>query len=185
MKALRILYVCLALAVAGLLVWFVIAIKKSPDADRVKIKDSRVENIKSMADLCSMEIYRDIPIKASIGTRHLFARMSVRGSISYDLDAADIDTTGDTIVITLPKEKVEFLESTDPDSYQIIDVWNDHFLGSVEFTAAEENAIKEKYRQSLVNTLYRDGTVGRARKEATENLKSLASALYNQTVIVK
>lgn len=185
MKIMRILYLLLALLVAGVVVWLVIELRRPAETDRVTVEDAKIRNIKRMAQLCNTEIYRDIPIKASIGKRHIVAVMSVRGSIAFNLDESDISLTGDTVNIRLPKENIEVLESTDPGSYRVIDTWNDNFLGSSYFTTSEENAIKEKYRKSMVAAMYRDGTVTRARAEAAENLASMVSAISDKPVVVK
>lgn len=84
----------------------------------------------------------------------------------------------------LPPEKVEILESTDKDSYIVIDTWNDRFMGSGSFTTAEENKIKEKVKQNAIKSIYRKGYVKRARAEAAENLTAMLSALTSKPVVV-
>lgn len=184
MKLMNILYLLLALAATALTGWLVYAWSSAPDADRAKVEPAKIKNIQEMAQLCTTEIYEDVPIRGRIGTRHIFARMTVNGSISFPLDSTSIHTGHDTIVVTLPRERVEILESTVPGSYQVIDTWNDSFLGSSNFTTAEENKIKDMIRARLVQNLYRSGTVKRARADAAENLKSLISASTGRPVTV-
>lgn len=184
MKYLNYLYGLLILLVIGGGIWAIVSWRNSEGADNVTINPAQVREIKQMASQCSMEVYDDVPIRASIGSRHMFARMSVKGSVNFNLDNADISLSGDTIFVKLPKEKIRVLESTDPDSYQVIDTWNTKLLGSDNFTADEENKIKEKIRQAWVKRIYANGTVRRARKEAKSNLQTLLQTAFGRTVIV-
>lgn len=181
MKIIRLIIVLLVILAAGALAcwWYM-----SPDASRVKLHDAKISDVSPMLRLCSVEIYDDVPIKGSIGPRHIFARVALNGSISFDLENVSITEEADTIRVTLPREIVEVYESTAPDSYQVIDTWNDHIFGSSNFTAAEENSIKSKVRDNYRKSIYRKGYVRRARKEAVENLTSLLGGLTGKTVIV-
>lgn len=181
MKTIRLIILLLVVAaVAGVVVWW----KSSPEADRVTMRDAKAIDIRPMVRLCSVEIYEDYPVKASIGTRHFFARETLRGSISFDLDSIARESRGDTLVVTLPREIVEIHESTEPDSYEVIDTWNDRFLGSDKFTAAEENEIKRKAVANYRRRIYAKGYVKRARAEARQNLQSLLAATTGRPVLV-
>lgn len=181
LTAIRLLIVLIVVAgVAGLAIW----LKSSPETDSARIEDARIKDVRSLAQLCAMEIYEEIPIKAHIGTRHLFARQRLRGSISFDIDKLVIDASGDTVREALPPETVEIYESTEPDSYKVIDTWNTRFLGSDKFTAAEENSIKAKAREQWIKRQYASGTVRRARAEATVNLRDMLSTIYQKPAIV-
>lgn len=181
MKTIRLIAVLLVVAAcAGAVVWW----KSSPDADRVAMHDARATDIRQMVRLCSVEIYEDYPVKASIGTRHFFARETLNGSISFDLDSIATESRGDTLVVTLPRETVEIHESTEPDSYEVIDTWNDRLFGSGKFTAAEENEIKRKAVANYRRHIYAKGYVKRARAEARQNLRAMLSAATGRPVIV-
>lgn len=158
--------------------------KTSPDVSRSTIYDAKITDISPMLQLCSVEILEDVPIKASIGSRHLFASMAVKGSISFDIDDLEMEEKGDTLIVKLPREIVEIRESTEPGSYKVIDTWNDKLLGSSRFTTAEENLAKAKVRENYRRSLYKRGYVSRARKEATANLTNMLSAVTGRTVIV-
>ena len=184
MKIVRTLQLIILSAILGGLAagaaWFFI----TRDSDSVNIHDATLKEVRSMVRLCSMEIYEDVPVKASIGSRHIFARVTLTGSISFDLEKIGIENKGDTLYVELPPETVEILESTGKDSYIVIDTWNDKIMGSSRFTAAEENKIKEKIRQNAVKNIYRKGYVKRARAEAVTNLTAMLSAFTGKTVIV-
>ncbi|MDE7409506.1 MAG: DUF4230 domain-containing protein [Muribaculaceae bacterium] len=156
----------------------------APEATNVTMQEAKITDISPMLRLCSVEIYDDVPVKGSIGNRHMFARMALKGSISFDLDSIAMAENNDTISVALPKEIVDIYESTDANSYQVIDVWCDSFFGNSNFTTAEENSIKSKVRDNYRKEIYRKGYVERARKEAADNLTSLLKGLTGKTVIV-
>lgn len=156
----------------------------SPKASRATMHDAAITDISPMVRLCSVDIYEDIPIKASIGPRHMFARATVNGSITFDLEDLHIREQGDTITVTLPREIVEIHESTEPGSYLVIDTWNDNIFGSDNISTTEENKIKAKVRENFRRKVYAKGYVKRARAEATANLTAMLSGLTGKTVVV-
>lgn len=158
--------------------------KSSQQSGDITIDGAMVKEVESMVRLCSMDIYEETPVKATIGNRHLFGRITLKGSITFDLERIALKMSGDTLRVQLPPEKVEILESTDKDSYIVIDTWNDRFMGSGSFTTAEENKIKEKVKQNAIKSIYRKGYVKRARAEAAENLTAMLSALTSKPVVV-
>lgn len=183
-KTVLILKLLLILVVAGAAAGLFFWIKNSENPDNVTMCNATVRDVQGMVNLCSMEIYEDVPIKAHIGKRHIFARQQLRGSISFDLEKLRIDTIGDTIRVVLPPEIIDVYESTEPDAYRVIDTWNESFLGSDKFTVAEENSIKAKAKQQWLRRQYAKGTVRRARKEAVINLRDMLSGIYKLPVIV-
>lgn len=170
-KILKWLVVLLLLAAA---VWVVIWFRK--DGEEVapaRIEKAKVIDVRPMLRLCSVEVFEDVPIKASIGTRHLFARARLNGDILFDLERAHSEWVGDTLMVVLPPEILQICESTEPDSYQVIDTWNDRLLRSSNFTTAEENEIKRKAVDQWRRHLYKRGYVRRARAEAITNLGNM------------
>ena len=101
-----------------------------------------VTEIKQIVNLCTMEIHEEIPVKASIGHRHIFAKETLVGSIAFDLEKAKVEFSGDTISVILPPEKIELMESNEDGAYEVLDTWNDRLFASRHFTTAEENLIK-------------------------------------------
>ena len=181
MKAIRTIIVLAILAVAAFVAykWYT-----APEASNVTMHEAKITDVVPMLRLCSVEIYDDVPVKGDIGDRHMFARVALNGSISFDLGSVQTTESADTIAVTLPREIVDVYESTDAGAYQVIDTWCDSFLGSSNFTTAEENSIKSKVRDNYRKDIYKKGYVARARKEAVANLTSLLSGLTGKTVIV-
>ncbi len=173
-----------AILLGGILLIVSLNRKSSRQSGDLTIDGAMVKEVESMVRLCSMDIYEETPVKATIGNRHLFGRITLKGSITFDLERIALKMSGDTLRVQLPPEKVEILESTDKDSYIVIDTWNDRFMGSGSFTTAEENKIKKKVKQNAIKSIYRKGYVKRARAEAAENLTAMLSALISKPVVV-
>ena len=173
-----------AILLGGILLIVSLNRKSSQQSGDITIDGAMVKEVESMVRLCSMDIYEETPVKATIGNRHLFGRITLKGPITFDLARIALKMSGDTLRVQLPPEKVEILESTDKDSYIVIDTWNDRFMGSGSFTTAEENKIKEKVKQNAIKSIYRKGYVKRARAEAAENLTAMLSALTSKPVVV-
>lgn len=173
-----------AILLGGILLIVSLNRKSSRQSGDLTIDGAMVKEVESMVRLCSMDIYEETPVKATIGNRHLFGRITLKGSITFDLERIALRMSGDTLCVQLPPEKVEILESTDKDSYIVIDTWNDRFMGSGSFTTAEENKIKEKVKQNAIKSIYRKGYAKRARAEAAENLTAMLSALTSKPVVV-
>lgn len=143
-----------------------------------------VKEIRDMARLCSTEIYDEVPLRGSVGTKHMFARVLLQGSISFDIDSLQATVDADTVRVILPPEIVELRESTDPEAYVVVDTWNTKFFGSDNLTVAEENAIKRKMLDHRIRHIYARGYVRRARAEASRSLASMLRAVYGRPVIV-
>lgn len=159
-------------------------ITDSPEASRVNIEKAKITDISPMLRLCSVEIFDEVPVKGTIGKRHLVAKAVLNGSISFDLDGIETTERNDSLFVTLPREIVEVLESAEPGSYKVIDTWSDSFFGSSNFTTTEENAIKAQARENYRRNIYEKGYVKRARSEAAANLTGLLSSVTGKTVIV-
>ena len=156
----------------------------APEASKVTMQEAKITDVSPMLRLCTVEIYDDVPVKGSFGKDHIFGRMTLKGSISFDLENVAMTETNDTLSLTLPREIVDIQESTDAGSYQVIDIWTDSFIGKPNITTAQENSIKSKVRDNYRKDIYRKGYIERARKEAAENLSSLLKGLTGKTVIV-
>ena len=148
---------------------------------------SRPGEIKEMARLCTMEIYNEVPVLDTVNSKVMFAVQKQSGSISFDMDHLEIDDKGDTVRIVLPREIVELNESTDKDSWQVIDtkaIGPMAMLRSDKFTITEENRVKAKIKAKSIRRLYGNGTVHKARADAVENLQRLMKGIYRKPVIV-
>lgn len=145
---------------------------------------ARIADITPMVRLCTVDLYEEVPVRASIGKRHLFARQVLVGEVAFDIERVDTAVRGDTLVVVLPPEVVELREAVSPGAYTVIDTWSDAFFGKSDFTAAEENRIKAIVRDQAVDRVYRRGIVRRARREAVGRLASLLAPVWHGPVKV-
>lgn len=181
MARIQILFVVLLLlAAGGAAVWYYFL----PSKSRVEMHDATLKEVKEIVRLCTVEIYEEVPVKGHVGSRNLVAREVLVGNISFDLDGLRLENNGDTVHVTLPREIVEVYESTGPESYTVIDTWNDNLFESANITTAEENRMKQLILEKFVKAVYAKGYVRRARAEAVANLTSLLSAFTGKTVVV-
>lgn len=186
---LRITAVALLVAVfvavtAGAVLLFRSCTKEPPVADGITVSDARISEIKSMVRLCALEIYQEVPIKATIGKRHLVAGQAIEGQIIFDAEHLRTETRGDTLIVILPPEQVIIRESTRPGAYKVIDTWSDAFLGSSHFNAEEENAIKRRVIQRMQKEMYEKGYVREARRTAIATLSRMLATTPGTAVIV-
>ncbi|MBD5225624.1 MAG: DUF4230 domain-containing protein [Bacteroidales bacterium] len=155
------------------------------DTSGMEIGDTRIEGIREMVKLCTLEIEDEVALRDSINGKWLFAKARLTGEVSFDAEKLQWDTRGDTLVITLPPETVAIRESTLPGSYQVIDTWDDSLFGLGKLTTAEENALKRRLIARYRSDIYRKGYVERARANALRTLRQLTAHLNSpQSVII-
>lgn len=143
------------------------------------LEPARVKSLTEMARLCTMEIFEETGVNDTINGKGLFAIMRLKGSIGFDVDRLRIDSIGtDSLRVYLPAEKVELLESTEPGSYRVVDVWNIKYpLLPTNLTTSEENALKKRSVGRVADLAYRRGYVKRARAAAVDQLQKLYSTV--------
>lgn len=175
----------LLLAVAIYIGWQLYQNYRRPD--EIEVLPSHPGDVKEMVRLCSMEIYNEVPVLDTVNSKVMFAVQKQSGSISFDVEHLEIDDIGDTVRIQLPREIVEINESTEKNSWEVIDtkaIGPMSILRSDKFTLEEENRVKAKLKAKSIKRLYANGTVRQARMDAVENLTRLMQAAYRKTVIV-
>lgn len=173
----------IVLVIGAVIIYFSITTpKKSIDVGKGKIN-----KVETMAQLCAIEIYSEVPVLDTINNKVMFAVQKQKGSVSFDLENMEMDTKGDTVKITLSPEIVDLYEATEDNSWEVIDtkaLGALSFMRSDKFTDDEENAIKAKIRNNSKKLLYHNGTIERARKEGANNLQMLMEKVYQKPVAV-
>lgn len=183
-KLYRYIILAVLLIVAGVALWFAFSKKPQPV---IEISEGRVASLESMVQLCAVEVYNEVPVLDTINNKVIFAVQKQRGSVSFDIENFEADAEGDTVRFVLPREIVEVYESTDDNSWEVIDtkpIGKLAFLKSGKLSDQEENAVKKRLQSRAVNLLYSNGTVARARKEAVVNLRRLMEKVYRKPVVV-
>ena len=184
-KSLKYILILCILAILAFLGWQVYRYFQSPED--IEALPSRPGDVKEMVRLCSMEIYNEVPVLDTVNFKVMFAVQKQNGSISFDIEHLNIDDSGDTVRIELPREIVDVYESTGKNSWQVIDtkaIGPMAFLRSNKFTLEEENRVKAKLKAGSIKRLYENGTVRQARKDAVKNLTRLMETAYRKPVLV-
>lgn len=179
----RNLLIIVLLVVAAVV--YVISLDKK--TDDVSVEPGQIASLKTMSQLCTTEIYAEVPVLDTINGKVMFAIQKQRGAITFDLDQLSIDSSADTIMVNLPRETITINESTEPKSWEVIDtkaVGRLSMLRSDKFTVEEENAVKARQKKKSIRLLYQNGTVKRARADAATSLQKFLEAVYRKPVIV-
>lgn len=163
--------------------WFLLQPKESS----ITVDPRRANVAETMARLCTVDIYSEVPVLDTINDKVIFAVQKQTGSVSFDLEKMAVDTTGDTVRIILPPEIVELYEATEKDSWKVIDTKNIGKFGafrSSRLSDAEENAVKARIKKNSLRMLYDKGVIRRAREEGSRSLKEMMEMVYRRPVIV-
>lgn len=173
----------LLVIVAAGAAWFLLQPKESS----ITVDPGRANVAETMARLCTVDIYSEVPVLDTINDKVIFAVQKQTGSVSFDLEKMAVDTTGDTVRIILPPEIVELYEATEKDSWKVIDTKNIGRFGafrSSRLSDAEENAVKARIKKNSLRMLYDKGVVRRAREEGSRSLREMMEMVYRRPVIV-
>lgn len=184
-KTLKYIIPAIILAILALVGWHAYRYFQRPE--EIEVLPSRPGEVKEMVRLCSMEIYNEVPVLDTVNFKVIFAVQKQSGSISFDVEHLDVDDTGDTVRIQLPREIVDVYESTEKNAWQVIDtkaIGPMAILRSDKFTLEEENRVKAKLKEKAIKRLYANGTVRKARKDAVGNLTKLMETAYRKPVLV-
>lgn len=183
----RVKYILWIAAIAAIGIGTYLAYRHFSTPEEVTVMPGRPGNIEEMARLCSMEIYNEVPVRDTVNSKMIFAIQKQTGSISFDMEHLQIDDSGDTVRIVLPREIVELRESTEKGAWQVIDtkaIGPMSMFRSDKLSIDEENRVKAKLKERSVKRLYSNGTVRKAREDAKANLARLMEAVYRRPVIV-
>lgn len=154
------------------------------DSSAMQVEEARIDGIREMVSLCTLEIEDEVALRDSIHGKWMFARTRLTGEVSFDLEKMEWRMSGDTIFVELPPETVTVRESTAPDAYKVIDMWDDTLVGLGKLTTSEENTLKRRQAARYRAEIYRKGYVARARDNALQTLRKLTSAIPGATVVI-
>lgn len=182
-KILSILVLLLVFVVIGLGI-YVWHSEETPDAG-MQLQQAKIESIKDMIELCTLDVREEMAIKDSINGKWIVARQIIEGRVRFNLDSLRVENRGDTIVVYLPPERVDILESADKDAYKVLDTWDGaRSLFPRTMTAAEENVIKRRWQKKARERINRRGYVRQAREDAKTTLRSLFEATGQPILIL-
>lgn len=184
MKTIRIiLIVAVAGALAATAVWWMVGRNEAPDP-RFQLTETKISGIRSIVQLATVEVMRDVPVRARVGSRHLVGSMTLKGQVAFDLEKLEISMRGDTLTVTLPEPEITLRESTAPNAYRVFDSWNDYPLMPAAFTTDEENRAKQQAVSAEIERLRSDGTTLTARRRAVESLSRLIGTFHTGVTVI-
>lgn len=155
------------------------------EEEEITISPGQLVSLESMAELCTTEILAEVPVRDTINHKEIFAIQKQRGQITFDLEKITFDPTADTIRVTLPAPTITINESTERNSWEVIDtkaVGKNALFRSDKFTVEEENAAKARAKKRTLALLKRNGTIRRAEEEAAASLKTFLETIYRKPV---
>ena len=114
-----IIFMVLVVVGAGMLIW-----RSGEGSTNMTVSETKLSEIKEMVKLCSLEVRDDVAIKDSINGKWIFAKNTINGYIRFDLEKLDYQLRNDSVFIFLPPEEIEVYESSSPNSYEVIDTWD-------------------------------------------------------------
>ncbi|MDE6810791.1 MAG: hypothetical protein K2J15_00400, partial [Muribaculaceae bacterium] len=178
----------------GIIVLWICLSSKMSEKESVVIDEGRIVDLRPIAELCSMEIYRESMVRDTLNGKLIYGIQKQQGRITFDLSGlpdsvaaasgpAD-SLASDTLYLKLPKEKIYLTEAAEKGAWRVIDTKSLSLLGSSKMTAKEENIVKRRAINQARSRLYKDGTVRRARREASETLRRLATEITGRPVHV-
>lgn len=169
-----------AVVAAGIKLW-----PERETAHQYQLTPARIQAIRSIVRLATVEIVRDAPVRARAGSRHLVGSMTLTGEITFDLDRMNVSMSGDTLIVSIPSPDIILRESTAPGSYKVYDTWNDYPLLSAALTTVEENRAKQAAIAAERQRLIEEGTVENARRNAVESVIRLLGNFYQGPAVIK
>lgn len=173
-------YAVIALLIIIAVVYFV----KHETTKSYEVSAGRVHNIENIVQLCTVDLYNEIPVRDTVNNKEIFAIQKQRGSVSFDMEKLNVNSDGDTVKIMLPAEIVDLYEATDDNSWQVVDTKGLDLFTSNKLTAEEDNIVKRRIKERSKKLLYTNGTIERARAEGVKDLQALMEKVYQKPVVV-
>ena len=118
-KALKYIILLILAAAIAFFGWQLYRYLQHPE--EIEVLPSKPGDVKEMARLCSMEIYNEVSVLDTVNSKVIFAVQKQSGSISFDMENLQVDDSGDTIKIVLPREIVDIYESNEKTGWEVID----------------------------------------------------------------
>lgn len=169
--------------------------KENDEGSKITVEEGRVVNLKTLAELCSMEFYRESTVLDTINSKVIFGIQKQQGSIVFDLSSlpeqivevclSNDTIQQDTLYLELPKEQIEVHESTAQQSWRVIDSKSLRLFGSSRLSPEEENIVKQRAIEKTRQHLVKDGSVEKARKDGAETLQTTLEYLTGRPVKVR
>ena len=190
-KIWRLLLLTAVIIIAGFVVWMIWDARRGGEnSEKIDVAPARMVDLREVADLCGMEIYREETLLDTLHGKVIFAIWKLQGRILFDVEGLPSqlrvaeEEDADTLRIHLPRERIELLEAASPGAWRVVDTHSLTLFGSGRLTPEEENMVKRRGLERVRKSLYRDGTVERARREAAATIRRIVEPIAGRHVEV-
>ena len=190
-KIWRLLLLTAVIIIAGFVVWMIWDARRGGEnSEKIDVAPARMVDLREVADLCGMEIYREETLLDTLHGKVIFAIWKLQGRILFDVEGLPAqlrvaeEEDADTLRIRLPRERIELLEAASPGAWRVVDTHSLTLFGSGRLTPEEENMVKRRGLERVRKSLYRDGTVERAHREAAATIRRIVEPIAGRHVEV-
>ena len=190
-KIWRLLLLTAVIIIAGVVVWMIWDARRGGEnSEKIDVAPARMVDLREVADLCGMEIYREETLLDTLHGKVIFAIWKLQGRILFDVEGLPAqlrvaeEEDADTLRIRLPRERIELLEAASPGAWRVVDTHSLTLFGSGRLTPEEENMVKRRGLERVRKSLYRDGTVEKARHEAAATIRRIVEPIAGRHVEV-
>lgn len=176
------LIVAVLLLVSGALLYRYFTAKPSDPT----ILLSASSDAKEIVRLTTLEGERIIPVTYKKGGVAAFGIGHYRTRISFDVEQMDQVVIGDTLYLRMPEPQIQILEDQQQ-GFRILDVWGENVLTRLQgarLSVEDENLMKAKAMKGLRSELQRDGSVERAKKQATDLILDMFSLIPGTVILL-
>ena len=184
-KLIKTIFLLMVVAAVGLVVLKAVRRQDKPSAE---VSEGQITDVKTMARLCTIELRNEVPVQDTINNKLVVAIQKQKTTVSFDVEALQVDTAGENIKVILPPEIIEIEEDASMDNawvpidVKILERSIVAFFMPEEIDDKEEKALKKKILKKSRKLLYASGKVERARKDAAIYLKELMEMVYDKPV---
>ena len=163
-KIWRLLLLTAVIIIAGFVVWLIWDARRGGEnSEKIDVAPARMVDLREVADLCGMEIYREETLLDTLHGKVIFAIWKLQGRILFDVEGLPAqlrvaeEEDADTLRIRLPRERIELLEAASPGAWRVVDTHSLTLFGSGRLTPEEENMVKRRGLERVRKSLYKDG----------------------------
>lgn len=147
---------------------------------------SASSDAREIVRLTSLEGERVIPVTFKKGGIGAFGIGHYRTRISFDVEQMDQAIVGDTLYLRMPETQVQILEDQQQ-GFRVLDVWGENILTRFQgpkLSVEDENQMKAKAMKTLRAELHKDGSLDRAKKQATDMILNMFSLIPGTVILL-
>ncbi|MBR8763916.1 hypothetical protein IX335_001140 [Porphyromonas levii] len=147
---------------------------------------SASSDAKEIVRLTALEGDQVVPVTFRKGGIGAFGIGYYRTRIYFDVEQMAHAIVGDTLYLRLPEPQVQILEEQQQ-GFHVLDVWGENILTRLQgpqLSVEDENQMKAKAIKTLRAQLLRDGSLDRAKTQATEMIHKMFSLIPGTVILL-